>query len=227
MRRLPGVLVVVAACLLTACSSDGGGGGQTIDVVSTDTECRVSHPMVKAGKTTFILENKGSKFTEAYVYAAGDRVVTERENVGPGTKAKFSVTLAPGTYEVACKPGQAGNGIRRRLVVTGVLKKGAAAPKAPDRALSMTSKDYSYDGLGGFTAKAGDTVAFSMHNEGEKEHEFEVLGANGKALGEIGPTKPGATGTVTLTFKKAGTYTYVCGIEDHEKRGMKGTFTVS
>src|SRR5439155_8498909 len=121
-------------------------------------------------------------------------------------------------YEVACKPGQTGSGIRRQLVVTGTPKKGAATPKAPDRALTITSKDYSFDGLGGFAARAGETVAFSMHNEGEKEHEFEVRGANDKALGEIGPTKPGATGTVTLTFKKAGTYTYVCGIEDHEKR---------
>src|SRR5205085_12583904 len=102
-----------------------------------------------------------------------------------------------------------------------------AAPKAADRALSITSKDYSYTGLEGFTAKTGDTVAFSMRNEGQKEHEFEVLGAGDKALGEIGPTKPGATGTVTLTFKKAGTYRYVCGIEDHEQRGMKGMFTVS
>jgi uncharacterized cupredoxin-like copper-binding protein len=226
MRRLGGVLLVLAACAAAGCSSGGGGGGQTVDIVSTNTECRVSHPMVKAGKTTFVLENKGSKFSEAYVYATGDRVVTERENVGPGTKAKFTVTLAPGTYEVACKPGQTGTGIRRRLVVTGTVKKGAAA-KAPDRALTITAKDYSYDGLDGFTAKAGDTVAFSMHNEGQKEHEFEVLDAKGDALGEIGPTKPGATGTATLTFTKAGTYRYVCGLEDHEKRGMKGTFTVS
>lgn len=225
MRRLAGALLVLAACAAAGCSSGGGGGGQTVDVVSTNTECRVSHPMVKAGKTTFVLENKGSKFTEAYVYATGDRVVTERENVGPGTKAKFTVTLAPGTYEVACKPGQTGSGIRRRLVVSGTLKKGAA-PKAPDRALTIAAKDYSFDGLDGFTAKAGETVAFSMRNEGEKEHEFEVLDAK-DALGEVGPTKPGATGTVTLTFKKGGTYRYVCGIEDHEKRGMKGTFTVS
>jgi uncharacterized cupredoxin-like copper-binding protein len=226
MRRLPGVLLVLAACAVAGCSSGGDGGGPTVDVVSTNTECRVSHPMVKAGKTTFVLENKGSKFTEAYVYAAGDRVVTERENVGPGTKAKFSVTLAPGTYEVACKPGQTGSGIRRRLVVTGTAKK-SAAPKAPDRALTITAKEYSYDGLNAFTARAGETVAFSMHNAGEKEHEFEVLDAKGDALGEVGPTKPGATGTVTLTFAKAGTYRYVCGVEDHEQRGMKGTFTVS
>jgi uncharacterized cupredoxin-like copper-binding protein len=216
---------VASALASAACST--GTAAQTVDIVSTNTECRVSHPMVKAGKTTFVLDNKGSKFTEAYVYATGDRVVTERENVGPGTKAKFTATLAPGTYEVACKPGQTGNGIRRRLVVTGTLKKGAAAPKAPDRALTMTAKDFSYDGLAGFTARAGETVAFSMHNQGAKDHEFEVLDANDKALGEIGPTKPGSTGTATLIFKKAGTYRYVCGLEDHEKRGMKGTFTVS
>jgi plastocyanin len=30
-----------------------------------------------------------------------------------------------------------------------------------------------------------------------------------------------------MTFTKAGTYTYRCALEDHEQRGMKGTFTVS
>jgi len=226
MRLRGGALVLAAAVAVAgaACSSDGGGR-EEVTIVSTSTACRVSKPSVKAGKTTFVLQNSGSKFTEAYIYAAGDRVVTERENVGPGTKAKFTVSLAPGGYEVACKPGQTGRGIRRQFVVTGKLK--GPAPKAADRALSFTAKDYSFAGVEAFAAKAGDTVAFSMRNEGEKEHEFEVFDPAGKAVGEIGPTKPGAVGNATLKLRNKGTYRYVCGIEDHEQRGMKGTFTVS
>src|SRR5207244_839886 len=106
------VMVACVAAVAAACSSDSGGG-EAVTVVSTNNACRVNKTSVRAGKTTFVLENEGSKFSEAYVYAAGDRVVTERENVGPGTKAKFTVRLAPGSYEVACKPGQTGNGIRR------------------------------------------------------------------------------------------------------------------
>ncbi len=76
--------------------------------------------------------------------------------------------------------------------------------------------------------KAGETIEFAMTNTATTEqHEFEVLGPDGNALGEIGPTDPGQTGTVVLTFDDAGTYTFVCGITDHEAKGMKGTFTVT
>ena len=187
---------------------------------------RVSDTTLKAGKHTFTLENGGSKFTEAYIYGPGDRIVTERENVGPDTKAKFTASLSPGDYENACKPGRTGDGIRRKIHVTG--KASDAAPeKAADRALTITAKDYTFEGLDGFTVKKGETVAVSMKNEGEKEHEFEVLDSKDEALGEVGPTKTGATGTAKISFEKSGTYNYVCDIEDHKDRGMKGTFTVS
>ena len=40
MRRLAGVVLVLAACAVAACSSGGSGGGQTVDIASTNTECR-------------------------------------------------------------------------------------------------------------------------------------------------------------------------------------------
>ena len=52
-------------------------------------------------------------------------------------------------------------------------------------------------------------------------------GVGSKKLGEIGPAAHGKTGRVVLTFDKPGTYTYVCGIADHEEKGMTGTFTVA
>jgi iron uptake system component EfeO len=121
--RLPagpaaGLLAIGLGLALTACSSDGGGGGDAIAITSTATECRVATPTVAAGKHTFTLENTGTAVTEVYIYASGDKVVTEKENVGPGTKATFSATLKAGQYEVACKPGQTGNGIRQPLTVT-------------------------------------------------------------------------------------------------------------
>jgi plastocyanin len=66
-----------------------------------------------------------------------------------------------------------------------------------------------------------------MANDGPAIHEFEVLDADGKALGEIGPTAKGKDGEVVLTFDKAGTYAYTCGVADHEARGMVGTFQVT
>jgi iron uptake system component EfeO len=114
------LLAIGLGLALTACSSDGGGGtgADAIAITSTATECRVATPTVAAGKHTFTLENTGTAVTEVYIYASGDKVVTEKENVGPGTKATFSATLKAGQYEVACKPGQTGNGIRQPLTVT-------------------------------------------------------------------------------------------------------------
>jgi iron uptake system component EfeO len=44
-------------------------------------------------------------------------VMTEKENIGPGTSATVAVDLAAGAYEVACKPGMTGDGIRTALTV--------------------------------------------------------------------------------------------------------------
>jgi iron uptake system component EfeO len=121
MRRppalAPAVLALGLALGLAACSS-GESGSDAIAVTSSNTECRVAQTNLGAGKHRFQVENTGSTATEVYIYAPGDKVVTEKENIGPGTKASFSATLNAGTYEVACKPGQTGNGIRQTLTVT-------------------------------------------------------------------------------------------------------------
>jgi iron uptake system component EfeO len=43
----------------------------------------------------------------------------EAENIGPSTSRDLVVELTPGRYEVACKPGMTGKGIRTPLAVTG------------------------------------------------------------------------------------------------------------
>ena len=95
-----------------------------------------------------------------------------------------------------------------------------------DRTVAFESNDYAYAGLDGFVGKAGETVRFEMRNIGPEEHEFEVFGPDGEVLGEIEPTASGRTGTVTLALTAPGTYRFVCGVEDHEARGMAGSFVV-
>jgi len=121
MRRLPGPAgaVLALALGLSACSSDSAtGSADAIAITSGNTDCQVARTTLPAGKHSFRVENTGSQATEVYIYAPGDKVVAEKENVGPGTKATFSATLAAGSYEVACKPGQTGKGIRQTLTVT-------------------------------------------------------------------------------------------------------------
>ena len=116
-RSALALAVLGVAHMLGACSSDDSGG-TAIPIVSTATTCEVSQTQLTAGKHTFSVDNKGTEVTEVYVYAAGDKVVTEKEHIGPGTSAKFSADLKAGQYQIACKPGEKGSGIRQTITVS-------------------------------------------------------------------------------------------------------------
>ncbi|MEU6430579.1 iron uptake system protein EfeO [Microbispora sp. NPDC046973] len=130
--RTPTVLAAAALALagLTACSSTGAGttteataaGDGKITVAATDTECKVAKSDLAAGTSTFSITNNGTKVTEFYVYAAGDRVMGEVENIVPGLTREVVVELPAGVYETACKPGMTGKGIRGPLKVSGEHK---------------------------------------------------------------------------------------------------------
>jgi iron uptake system component EfeO len=137
---------VLALAGLTACSSTSGGGGTSaqasgkagkITVAATDTDCKVSTAALPAGTSTFSITNGGTKVTEFYVYAAGDRVMGELENIVPGLTREVIVELPAGAYEAACKPGMIGKGIRNPLKVSG-----AAVPLSQNAQLAQAAKDY-------------------------------------------------------------------------------------
>jgi uncharacterized cupredoxin-like copper-binding protein len=206
-----------------ACSSDDKAGATT--VVATESKCTPEKTSFDAGKVTFSAKNEGKQVTELYVYAEGDQIMGEVENVGPGTSRTLTVDLKAGDYELACKPGQTGKGIRTPINVTGAGGEQGAAD-AVDREHEVIGIDFSFSGMDGFTGKAGETIEFYLQNNGTVEHEFEVLDPSGKALGEVEPVPPGNKGEGKVTLGDAGAYTYVCGIEGHPEQGMKGTFTV-
>ncbi|MBQ1055668.1 peptidase M75 family protein [Micromonospora sp. C32] len=134
-----------AAGLLAVAGLTGCGGGDDADATSggpiavkaTDTVCEVGDTEIDAGQVTFKVTNNGSKVNEFYVYAAGDRVMGEVENIAPGLSRELRVELSAGTYETACKPGMSGRGIRGALKVSG-----AAATVAPDAALTQATESY-------------------------------------------------------------------------------------
>ncbi|MGI8335298.1 iron uptake system protein EfeO [Actinomadura scrupuli] len=145
-------VTVLSLSTLTACGGSeakSGSSSGAISVTSTDDACEVSKKDLPAGKTVFKITNKGAKVTEVYVYAPGDKIVTERENIGPGTGAELTVELTAGKYQVACKPGMQGNGIRQDITVTG------QAQGAADSRLTRAVTDYrAY-----VTAQVDDTLA--------------------------------------------------------------------
>ncbi|MFJ6630101.1 iron uptake system protein EfeO [Streptomyces sp. NPDC091376] len=125
------VAAVTALTAVTGCAekSDAkGGGDDAIAVVAKDDSCEVSKKEFPAGHVRLDIENKGSKVTEVYILFPDDRIVTERENIGPGTKASLTAEVKAGDYEIACKPGMQGDGIRRQVKATG----GNAAKRSPE-----------------------------------------------------------------------------------------------
>ncbi|MFD7973291.1 iron uptake system protein EfeO [Streptomyces clavifer] len=120
---------VAALTAVTGCAekSDAKGDG-AVQVVAKDDSCEVSKTSIPAGHVELAVENKGSKVTEVYVLFPDDRIVTERENIGPGTRARITAEIKAGTYEIACKPGMKGKGIRQTVEVTG----GRSAARSPE-----------------------------------------------------------------------------------------------
>jgi iron uptake system component EfeO len=123
LAALPAAALLAAAAL-TACGGSSAEGGEassaknTVTVDATDTKCKLDKTDFPAGTVHLAIENKGNKVTEVYIYQ-GKRIITEKENIGPGTSYKLTSSLKAGDYEVACKPGMTGDGIRTAIKVSG------------------------------------------------------------------------------------------------------------
>ncbi|MEU8591269.1 iron uptake system protein EfeO [Streptomyces sp. NPDC048664] len=108
-------LTSVTACTAKSDAKDGDG----IQVTAADSTCDTSAKSVPAGQVTLKIENKGSKATEVEILFPDDRIVSEKENIGPGTKYTLTAEVKAGAYEIACRPGMKGRGVRQKLTVTG------------------------------------------------------------------------------------------------------------
>ena len=86
---------------------------------STDTTCDVTSAEAPSGTVRFAVQNTGSQVTEFYVLGEdGLQVLGEVENIGPALSRDLVVQVPPGAYELACKPGMVGDGIRTSFTVT-------------------------------------------------------------------------------------------------------------
>ncbi|MFE1960900.1 iron uptake system protein EfeO [Streptomyces sp. NPDC059479] len=123
---------VAALTAVTGCAeksdAKAGDGAGAVQVTAKDDACELSKNEFPAGHVELAVENKGSKVTEVYVLFPDDRIVTERENIGPGTKATVTAEVKAGSYEIVCKPGMKGDGIRQKVTVTG----GTAVKRSPE-----------------------------------------------------------------------------------------------
>ena len=91
--------------------------------------------------------------------------------------------------------------------------------RASATAINVSGKEFSFKLSKTSIARPG-TVTFSFKNAGHMLHDFKI---NGK---QTPLTKPGKTAKLTVSFKKKGSYRYLCTVPGHAAAGMKGTFTV-
>jgi len=146
-RRLAAVTLAAPLVLLAACGGDdpatpgedARGEDTPIVVTASDEACEVAVDEAAAGTIEFTVTNTGTKVNEFYLYAEGDRIMGEVENIGPGLTREFLVEVSEGgDYETACKPGMVGNGIRNAFTVTGSV----GAAKDDDELLLEATVSY-------------------------------------------------------------------------------------
>jgi uncharacterized cupredoxin-like copper-binding protein len=205
---VPALLCLLAAPVLAACG-DSPDDSPSVAVEASDDACTVGATALEAGPVTFEVTNKGSKVTEVYVYGeqGGEftKVISEVENVGPGTSRDMSVDLGGGTYEIACKPGQTGDGIRQKITVSGAAAEEDGEAKY-DREIEMTVAAAGLTGLDGADAKAGETIEFKLQNDTDGSRELEIVDPAGKVVAEVEVDK-GAEGEVIVELAEAGSWT--------------------
>jgi uncharacterized cupredoxin-like copper-binding protein len=76
-------------------------------------------------------------------------------------------------------------------------------------------------------------VIFKVRNSGSLPHDFKICASSkggtanactGKSTKQL---SPGASATLTYTFKTKGTYEYLCTVPGHAAAGMKGDLKVT
>ena len=123
--------LAAAAVTLAACTDNpknstsgasGSGGPQEITVTITDDSCQFSSTSFPSGVITFTITNNGTSPNELEILTEDKlQIISEQENIGPGTTAKMTTALKEGTYYGACKPNMVGQlkGVTQLTVTAG------------------------------------------------------------------------------------------------------------
>lgn len=207
--RTATVVAALCATALTACGDDTAKDGG-VAVTATDTTCEVATTEFAPGEVTLTVTNKGKQTTEVYVYGRqGDaftKVVAEVENVAPGLSRNLTATLTGGTYEIACKPGQKGDGIRTRITVSGAAAS-AEAESAYDREIEIEVTAGGVEGADQLAARAGEKIEFKLENKTPVARALEIVDPAGKVVAEIQADANGGGAETIVPLTAPGAWT--------------------
>jgi uncharacterized cupredoxin-like copper-binding protein len=102
----------------------------------------------------------------------------------------------------------------------GLCLAAAPAPAATIQHVTVKMTEYRFKLSTGTVHKG--TVVFTILNKGQIQHIFEI-----QKLGKVSAlVQPGHSTTMRVTFKKTGTYYYLCPVGAHVQYGMFGNLHV-
>jgi len=88
--------------------------------------------------------------------------------------------------------------------------------------ITVTATDFHFAFKPKVKYKHGVKYTFKLVNKGAALHNFDIQGIKATKI-----ISPGKTVSMTVTFKKAGKYPYLCDVPRHAELGMAGTLKVS
>jgi uncharacterized cupredoxin-like copper-binding protein len=107
------------------------------------------------------------------------------------------------------------------LAVVGVWAQSALAASTAAVTVNVTATEFKFK-LSKLSVPKGSVVTFKVVNKGNAPHDFDFT-ALGKGTAYLAP---GKTASYKVTFKKPGSYRFVCTVPRHVELGMSGSFRV-
>jgi len=107
------------------------------------------------------------------------------------------------------------------LAAVGVWAQSALAASNAAVTVNVTASDFKFK-LSKTSVPAGSTVTFKVVNKGRTPHDFDFT-TLGKGTAYLAP---GKSASYKVTFKKSGSFRYVCTVPRHVELGMSGSFRV-
>ena len=96
---------------------------------------------------------------------------------------------------------------------------GAKLERASATTVSVRASEFKFVLSTKLISRPG-VVTFAVKNAGKLPHDFKI---NGKKTPLIAP---GKSAKLVVSFKKNGSYPYLCTVPGHAAAGMKGVFSV-
>ena len=143
-------LAATAGATVVSAAPASAASVTTVKAVETDFHIALSQKTFKAGKYTFVAQNKGQT-THALMISGPGIKMAMTQDISPGQSAKLTVTLKKGAYDIDCPiPGHKALGMNVNVTV-GSGGSGSG---------STTSSKNSGSGSSGGSSAGGGGAAF-------------------------------------------------------------------